>query len=113
MQAVAYFMLALLLDACQRQTLPLPGWLQRGWERLLARLQPLWRQAAWRRSRRPLQGAKGELSGAGTGSAVDAELELAGLQDGPDRSAAACKLCHPSVWQDSAASSHACARQGF
>ena len=106
MQAAAYFVLALLLDACQRQTLRLPAWLrlptwlQLGLQRLHARLQPLWRRGAWRQLRRPLQGAKGakgDLSGAGTGSAVDAELELAGLQNGSDRSAVACVLCYSIV----------------
>ena len=99
MQAVAYFVLALLLDACQRQALRLPPWLQRGLQRLRARLPPLWRHAPWRRSRRQVLGAKGELTGAGTGSAVDAELELAGLQDGRGRSAAACIFCYSGAWQ--------------
>ena len=113
-QAGAYFVLALLLDAYQRQALRLPPWLQLGLQRLRARLQPLWRHGAWRRpSRRQVLGAKGELSGVGTGSAVDAELELAGLQDGPDRSAAACILCYSGVRQDSVASSHAWAQRGF
>ena len=113
-QAVAYFVLALLLDAYQRQALRLPMQLQLGLLRLGARLQPLWRPAAWRKSsRRQVLGAKGELSGAGTGSAVDAELELAGLQDGPDRSAAACLLGYSGVWQGSVAGSHAYAQRGF
>ena len=103
--------LALLLDAYQRQALRLPMRLQLGLQRLGARLPPLWRHGAWRKpSRRQVLGAKGELLGAGTGSAVDAELELAGLQDGPDRSAAACILGYSGGWQDSVASSHACAQ---